>query len=288
MIVCRTGRAAALFDILAAVVCDWYTVHRAQTQNGSLSAIKKIGSRVYFGRGFCSRPEVIWLLVAILLAVSAAASAQEKSPEEIYRARIEQARASYRVAIAKQIRQAKKVEVVLLRFDDLRKIDLFEDFEGRFSVDPYKATTSVISEKALDSSQGKELLLALADQVEKEPVRGDQLLCHLPVHGVRIYSDEPSGEFLDNELIYSGTFSWTCRTFGFTYPDGAEWLDTNSNLKDIFNKLLPIPKEELERLEKKYPTKQRGEQLDEPCPSDKPAKSVGRPGGKDDKGCPIS
>lgn len=207
--------------------------------------------------------KMIRLVVALLLVVPVAASAQDKSPEEVYGERIEQARASYRVAIAKQIRQAKKVEVVLVRFDDLRKVGLFEDEEERFPVTPYEATTSVICQKVLDPSQSKELLLALAEQIAK-PVHTGGFLCHFPVHGVCIYSGEPSGEPFDNKLIYSGTFSWLCHNFSFTYPDGAEWLDTNSKLEDIFNKLLPIPKEELERLEKKYPTKEKGTQSDEP------------------------
>jgi hypothetical protein len=160
------------------------------------------------------------------------------------------------VAIAKQIRQAKNVEVVLLRFDDLRKVDWLEDDEGRFPVAPCEATAAVISQKILDSSQSKELLLALAEQIAK-PVHTGGFLCHLPVHGVRVYSGEPSGKPFDSKLIYSGTFCWVCHNFGFTYPDGAEWLDTNSKLKDIFNKLLPVPKEELERLKRKYPTEQK-------------------------------
>lgn len=206
---------------------------------------------------------MIRFLIALLLVVPAAAFAQDKSPTQIYWERIEQARASYRVALAKQIRQAKRVEVVLLRFDDLRKVDPFDDDEERFPVAPYEATTSVISQKVLDSSQRKELLIALAEQIEK-PVHTDQFLCHLPVHGVRVYSGEPSGKPFDSELIYSGTFCWVCHTFGFTYPDGAEWLDTSDRLRNVFNKLLPVPKKERDRCEKKYPSNPKGEQAVEP------------------------
>jgi len=203
---------------------------------------------------------MIRLLTALLLLLPVGVCAQDKSPDEAYGERIDQARAAYRMAIAKQIRQAKIVEVVLLRFDDVRKVDLFNDDESRFPIAPYEATTKVISEKTLPPSERKELLLELANQIEKPEHEGGAL-CHFPIHGVRVYSDEPSGKPFDSKLIYTGSFCWVCGNFGFTYPDGAEWLDTNDNLKAIFNKLLPVPKEETERFEKKYPTKPIGEQV---------------------------
>jgi len=204
---------------------------------------------------------MIRLIAVLLLVVPVAASAQEKSPDDAYGERIDQARTLYRVAVAKQIRQAKIVEVVLLRFDDLREADLLEDDEDRFLVAPYEATTRVISEKTLTSPESKELLLELANQIEKREHEGGAF-CHFPIHGVRVYSDEPSGKPFDSKLVYSGTFCWVCGNFGFTYPDGAEWLDTNEKLKTIFGTLLPVPKEESERFEKKYPTKPAGEQND--------------------------
>ena len=196
-------------------------------------------------------------LVAALLVVPGSTSAQEKSPDEVYLKQVEKARIAYRVALAEQIRQAKVVDVFLLRFDDLRDDRASDDPESRFAIAPYKKTTSMISRKRLNSSQAKELLHALAKQFEK-PEHFDQYMCHVPVHGVCIYSDEDSGIPFDSKLVYSGSFSWICRTFGFTYPDdGTEWLDTSRDLETVFNKLLPIPKEELERLEKKYPTKKK-------------------------------
>ena len=65
------------------------------------------------------------LLLALVIPLHA--FAQDKSPDEVYGERIEEARAEYRVAIAKQIRGAKIVEIALLRFDDVRKVDLFND-----------------------------------------------------------------------------------------------------------------------------------------------------------------
>lgn len=191
------------------------------------------------------------LTITFLLALVAplVAFAQEKSPDEVYGERIEEARAAYRVAIAKQIRGAKIVEIALLRFDDVRKVDLVNDDEQRFPIAPYEATTSVITQRKLTAAEMKPLLLELANQIER-PEETGRALCHLPIHGVRVYSDEPSGEPFDSKLLYSGTFCWTCRNFGFEYPDGAVWLHTNAKLKDIFNRLLPVPESEVERFNK--------------------------------------
>jgi len=218
---------------------------------------------------------MIRILTVLLLVVPVASYAQDKSPDEAYRERIDQARAEYRVAISNQIRRAKLVEVVLLRFDDLMEDQVFEDrllqddlseddlSRVRFFIAPYEATTSVISEKKLNATESKELLFELANQIAK-PAHEGGAFCHFPIHGVRVYSDKPSGEPFGDKLIYSGSFCWVCRNFGFTYPDGAEWLDTNDRLKTIFSKLLPVPKEEIERFEKEHPTKQTRSQPGDP------------------------
>lgn len=204
---------------------------------------------------------MIRIIAVLIIVLSADVFAQEKSPDEVYDERIEDARDAYRVAIAKQIRQANFVEVVLLRFDDLREIDLAEDDEERFVVAPYEATTGVITERRLNHAESEELLLALADQVEKAEHKGGAL-CHFPVHGVRVYSGKPGVEPFESELVYSGTFCWACGNFGFSYPDGADWLDTDDRLKAVFSKLLPIPKEEVDRFKKQYPSATEREQDD--------------------------
>ena len=192
------------------------------------------------------------LLLTLVIPLNA--FAQDKSPDEVYAERIETARAEYRVAIAKQIRGAKIVEIALLRFDDVRKVDLLNDDEQRFPIAPYEATTSVISQRKLTAVEMKPLLFELAKQIER-PKHTGGALCHFPIHGVRVYSDEPSGEPFDSKILYSGTFCWACGNFGFEYPDGAEWIETNGKLKDIFNQLLPVPKGEVERFNKTYPSK---------------------------------
>lgn len=201
-------------------------------------------------------------LIFLLMTIPILAPAQEVSPEAIYQQHIDKARADYRKAIAKKIRDAKEVELLLLRFDDVKDFKKLagvgEVDRGRFPVAPYKATTSVMSAKKFNAVQCKELLLVLAGQIEK-PVHSGGAFCHFPIHGVRIYSNERSKDGAGN-VVYSGTFCWVCENFGFEYPDGNEWLDTSDTLRDVFNKLLPIPVEEKQRFEKKYPTKPKRNQ----------------------------
>lgn len=188
------------------------------------------------------------LTIAIFIAsfLQANVFAQSKSPREVYSERIQAARTEYRVAIAKQIRAAKVVEVFLLKFDDVRKEDVLNDDETRFPIGPYQATTSVISQRKLTAEEMKPLLVELADRIAKPDHTGGAF-CHFPIHGVRVFAEEHNGDIANNLPIYSGSFCWECSNFGFEYPDGAEWLDTNDKLQKILSKLMPIPDSETKR-----------------------------------------
>ncbi len=192
-------------------------------------------------------PLATTLLVALCLPWQALAQAQ--SPEKVYDDRIREARAEYRVALARRIRGAKAVEVFLLKFDDVRKENIVEDDDQRFFIAPYEATTAIISRRKLGAAEMQSFLAELADQISR-PEHNGGAFCHFPVHGVRIYSDDTNGESSGAKMIYSGTFCWECGNFGFEYPDSAQWLDTSKKLKEIFNQVLPIPKSEIERFNK--------------------------------------
>jgi len=207
----------------------------------------------------------------MVLATTGAVQAQEKPPEETYGERVEEARAEYRMAMASQIRKAKYVELLLLRFDDMKEneeltfaqeIERDEEWNGktdekiRFPIDPYDVTTSVISKRQLKPVEVKEVLFALANQIEK-PKHTGGAICHFPIHGLRVFASEPTDEPFADPPLSSGSFCWACRNFGFDYPDGAEMLDTSDELKAILNKLLPVPQAELDRFRKKYPHKSR-------------------------------
>ncbi len=199
---------------------------------------------------------IIRILTLSFFLYPVVASAQDASPKDAYESRIADARIAYRKAIAKQIRNANTVDLVLLRFDDVSQPDPFGDDGDRFPVAPYNATTSIISTKRLNPAQSKPLLLALANQIEKETHSGGAF-CHYPVHGIRVYSK--TSDAADRAIVYSGSFCWFCKNFGFPYPDNAEWLDTNVALHDLCNKLLPIPKKELDRFKAEFKTKPKVE-----------------------------
>lgn len=196
---------------------------------------------------------MIRILTLSLVFLSSSSFAQGPSPKDRYDSRIEAAQREYRKEVAQQIRSAMSVDLLLLRFDDVKEPDPFNDDESRFRIAPYGATCGIISKTKLNAAECKALLDALAIQIEKQEHSGGAM-CHYPVHGIRVYSAVTDDTENNNE-IYSGSFCWVCKNFGFEYPDSAEWLDTSSNLHEVVNKLLPVPEEELRRFKNKYESK---------------------------------
>ncbi|MEM6690617.1 MAG: hypothetical protein AAF664_14375 [Planctomycetota bacterium] len=197
------------------------------------------------------------ILTLLMASLSALASAQEVSPSDNYESQIAHVRIRYRQEIAKQIHSASVVELVLLRFDDLKEAGPFNDDDSRFPITPFGKTTSIISSKTLSASERRQLLQALATQLEK-PVHDGGAFCHYPIHGIRILA-KPRDEASEGEAIFTGSFCWVCKNFGFTYPDAAEWLDTSSELQDICNKLLPVPAQERARFNATFGSRSKAE-----------------------------
>lgn len=157
-------------------------------------------------------------------------------------------KAKYRSVFARKLQRADRVEIYIVSFDDLRDEDLFMSGEKHIKVAPYGQYTKIIRSRHLDAKETKDILIALAKQIAK-PEHSGGALYHYPIHGIRIYRD--------NSLLHEGTFCWLCGNFGFSYDLGTDWLDTSSELETIFKRLLPVPKKELERFEKKYSSKKK-------------------------------
>jgi hypothetical protein len=178
--------------------------------------------------------------------------AQNDLDSEFYDA-LEKAEAKYREGKAAQIRKADRVVVYLVDFDGISDEDAFGfgDESETISIAPYDKRTKILNSKEVGDVDRKRLLEALSKKIA-EPEHSGGAFCHFPIHGVRIYSGD--------ELLHEGTFCWVCGNFGFSYPQGSGWLDTNADLKEIFTILMPIPQSELDRFHKKYPSaKPKGE-----------------------------
>ena len=186
-------------------------------------------------------------LIFLLTSLSVLHGEEENYTTEFYQD-FDKIAAKYRKGFAEAILSADKVSIHLVKFDSGEKInsypDLFDDTDDKIVISPYKSQVETISSKTLKEEDKAQFLKMFSSQISKDKHSGGAM-CHYPIHGVKIYKDD--------QIIYQGTFCWVCHNFGIDYPIETDWLDTSKDLKEFFNKQLPIPKEELERFQKKYP-----------------------------------
>lgn len=191
------------------------------------------------------------ILTIIFIAIYTTVSAQE-SPAEVYYEKLALVEAEYRVNLSKALKKADRVELFIVTFDGIEEPDedpfanepSIGDTES-ISISPYKMQTKIIQTKELEINERDSVLKVLSKQITVKEHSGGAF-CHYPIHGIRIYKGE--------EILHEGTFCWVCGNFSITYPVGSAWLDTTLELKTLFNKILPIPKSEIERFHKKHPS----------------------------------
>lgn len=208
-------------------------------------------------------PTITRLLLSVCLIISSLlpASAQDLSKWNealgAYHKTMDQAQSAYRKGLAEGLPAATRIEVYLLDFDvkhfegsteGVWKFDLPKD---QFPIGPYKSVTRILKTKVLTPEQRKELLPALQAVVGVEENTGGAM-CHFPIHGLRIWDGD--------RLILETSFCWLCENFALEYPDFTErWVGIQgTKLKEIINKLMPIPQAELDRFRKKYPDDLQG------------------------------
>jgi len=202
-------------------------------------------------------------LISVSLFISALrpAGAQDLSKWydalEAYHKTMDQAQSLYRKGLAEGLPAATRIEVYLLDFDMKRfegstegawKYDLPKD---QFPIGPYKSVTRILKTKVLTPEERKQLLPALQETVGVEKnLQG--AMCHFPIHGLRIWAGD--------RLVLETSFCWLCGNFALEYPDFTErWVGIQgTKLKEVINKLLPIPQAELDRFKKRYPEDLQG------------------------------
>ena len=184
----------------------------------------------------------------------------EDSPLENYYNRLEKIEAQYRSEYANLLLKADRVVLFIVDFDESSHSKAEEDpfggdptpgAQGKILITPYKVFTPILKEKVLTEKERFQILPVLARQVAVEEHSGGAF-CHFPIHGIRIFQEDT--------LLHEGTFCWVCGNFSFSYPRGSTWLDTTKELEQVFSNLLPVPKKELEKFEKKYRRKGKTEE----------------------------
>lgn len=154
----------------------------------------------------------------------------------------------YRRGMAELIRSADTVELYIVDFDYknfVRKPPLGD--RSKFIEVPDHGTgpsrfSKVLKAKTLSPAERDEILNTWTDDlVEADQSSG--AFCHYPIHAIRA--------FKAGVCIIEATFCWKCHNYIFPYPKGSDWLDVSGEMIEVFNRILPVPPEEIARFAEK-------------------------------------
>ncbi len=183
-------------------------------------------------------------LVLMLSFLSPIAYGQAVDAETTYEKAIDDARDSYRVAIAKHIRKAKTVDVCLLKFDEAENNNPFDDNEKTFEIAPYGKTTAILKQRRLSAEEAKRVIEVIAKQLEvREPDAG--AFCHYPVHGIRIYAEAVEEKQIAAAPLFESTFCWGVATLVSSTPTIANGLASLTRWRKCLLNCYPFPRKNL-------------------------------------------
>lgn len=172
----------------------------------------------------------------------------------------EKANAAYRKSVAEALTIEIKVELYVLGFE-------MTDVEGardnpdwvkgggtvQFPIVPYLSQSKILNRRLLGADEITMLLPSLRRTIVAEENKGG-MLCHFPTHGIRVWDKE-------YRLIFQTSICYHCSNFFMTYPSGrAGWTRLcDPTFREVLEKLMPVPQEELGRFKAKYPDPAEGE-----------------------------
>ena len=148
---------------------------------------------------------------------------------------------AYRQKIGKLISGCDKMEVFLLDFS-------MEDVEvgvESFPISPFDSETKVIKKVEVNKSDSETFRDMVSTMLSSREPEEAGSFCHYPIHGIRLYQS--------GVLVFQTSFCWSCDNYYFEFPDGAGWCQlgySRAGLKNLFERILPIPSGELKRFEK--------------------------------------
>lgn len=182
-------------------------------------------------------------LLLALLPLNASAEGEDKAARKLAEAqeRYSVTKAAlqprYRKDLAELIAGGDRIEVYLLDVMENANI-VSADWASSLPADefpilPHNSKSKILKKVVLTAEQRKEVLPALQKILGGDESSG--LLCHWPIHGVRVFSGE--------KVLFQTSICWECRNFYVDYPDGAEevGLGDSAELQKILEKVMPIP-----------------------------------------------
>ena len=180
----------------------------------------------------------IFLIILVSLISCAAEDIDEK-----FLWKLDAIRTEFRRDLAKEILSADKVELSVVKFDALSKGGFVNKSET-IAIHIGGKRCEVLQKKNLLEKEKSSVLKALTTQLVN-PKAENSVFCHYPIHGLKVWKKD--------KLVFESSFCWVCNNFYLELPRGYIELATTEEMKSVFNKLLPIPKSEMERFKKKYP-----------------------------------
>lgn len=114
-----------------------------------------------------------------------------------------------------------------------------------FPILPYAKDTRIIKKSVVGPAELKDFSQAVAAALTGQENEGG-VMCHYPIHGIKIFSA--------NENIFQTSLCWACGNYFVEYPNGASWDQMTmgfGQLKDLLDKHMPIPPEEMEKFRRK-------------------------------------
>jgi hypothetical protein len=151
---------------------------------------------------------------------------------------IDKAQRAFRVAVAKTFQFADRVEVFLL--DHSIGTDAAykpKNGEEAFPIRPYNKETKILKTRKVPAKEIPKWCAAIAKTITTEK-GGGGVLCHFPIHGLRIYAR--------NELLFETSICWHCRNYYFE----DEWKGLSEDAKDLralLDDFMPVPEKEKAR-----------------------------------------
>ncbi len=155
---------------------------------------------------------------------------------------VEKLKEPYRRDLGKAIELSDEAHVLLLDFKMVEEVPDGED-DNYFSIVPYDSSSKILKSKKLVGEELAECAKAASSFVASEDLPG--AFCHYPIHGLRFYRE--------GRLIFETSICWKCGNYYLRYPydDDAGWAGFKDvKLKAFLEKVMPIPKAEMERFEK--------------------------------------
>ncbi len=150
----------------------------------------------------------------------------------------------YRKRVSEMVLKADRVELFLLDFSMPKVEPSAVTGIETFEIVPFGADTRIIKKIEVQQTELAAFKEAIAAALAEKEGEGG-VLCHYPIHGIKVI--DATGP------IFETSVCWSCGNYFFKYPDGTIWQEMGGNffkLKELLEKLLPIPPEEMERFKR--------------------------------------